>query len=711
MKIYQTSEIRNIALVGAAKSGKTTLAEAMMFQCGIINRLGNIDDKNTISDYRPIEIAKQNSVSSTLLFGEHNGKKINIIDTPGFPGYKGDVYSAMHVAGTAVVVINATEGPEIGTERYVNHAKETNKPLFFVLNHIDHENINFDENISKLKDEFGDKVTLIQYPINAGLEYDSLIDVMRMEMHKYPADGGQPEVLPIPEEHQEKAAELHQTLVEAAAEGDDELMEKFFEQDGLDEADIMRGLKLGLLNGDVLPLLVTAARKNFGVIRLMDFIVNNAPAPDTNAKHETVDGSKTFTCNADDPTTLFIFKTSVEQHLGELSFFKVMGGKVSEGQDLVSSTKGSKERISQIMCIAGKKREKVTEMCAGDIGATIKLKDAFTNGTLYDPKHEAILTPVEYPDPVNTVAVKAVNSADEEKLGTALNEIHKIDPTIVIEYSRELKQILLKGFGELHINTVKWYLENEYKVEVETFAPKIPYRETITKEATSSYRHKKQSGGSGQFGEVHLMIQPYHEGMEPQKTYPIRDQQIYDMEWGGKLVMNSCIVGGSIDAKFFPAILKGLMDRMEEGPLTGSYARDIVVNIFDGKMHPVDSNEISFKTAGRNAFSQAFKEAGPKIMEPIYLVEVKVPEEKMGEVMTDLQGRRAIIEGMEGAGKYQFIKAKVPLAEMDRYSTALSSLTSGRAEFSLKYDSYQAVPGDVQQKLLKEYEESQDKED
>ncbi|MDZ7776222.1 MAG: elongation factor G [Bacteroidales bacterium] len=711
MKVYQTQDIRNIALVGSAKSGKTSLAEAMLFESGQINRLGSIDDKNTVSDYRPIELDKQNSVLSTLLFVEHNSKKINILDTPGFPDYKGEVIAALNVADTAVVTVNAQNGPEIGTERYVNYAKEYGTPVIFVLNHIDHENINFEENLRKMKEEFGEKVTLIQYPVNAGLEFDSVVDVMQMKMFKFPENGGKPEVLDIPDEEKERAEELHQKLVEAAAEGDEELMEKFFEEDTLAEEDIIYGLRLGLKKGDVYPMLITAAKKNKGAARLMDFITNNVPSPDQFSKRSTQDGSKEFTCSPDDPATLFVFKTSIEQHLGEVSYFKVYGGKVAEGQDMISSHKGAKERISQVMAITGKKREKLPEMLPGDIGATIKLKDAHTNSTLYDPKHPAELKKMEFPEPIHVVAIKPVNSSDDEKLGAALNEIHKIDPTMIVEYSRELKQILLKGYGELHINTVKWYLVNQHNIEIEMYSPKIPYRETITKEASSSYRHKKQSGGSGQFGEVHMMIQPYTEGMEEQKVYPIRDQQVYEMEWGGKLVLNNCIVGGSIDAKFFPAILKGLMERMEEGPLTGSYARDIVVNVFDGKMHPVDSNEISFKTAGRNAFSQAFKEAGPKIMEPIYFIEVKVPEAKMGDVMTDLQGRRAIIEGMEGEGKYQYIRAKVPLAEMDRYSTALSSLTSGRAEHSMKFDSYQAVPGDIQQKLLKEYEESQGEEE
>lgn len=710
MKVYQTQDIRNVNFAGAAKSGKTTLAEAILYESGFINRLGNIDDKNTVSDYRPIEQDKQNSVSSTVLYTEHKNKKLNIIDTPGFPDYKGEVITSMNVTDTSVIAINAHNGVETGTEKHFNYAEKYGLPVVFVMNHVDHENINFDNILKQMREEFGDKIALIQYPVNAGLEFNSVIDLLQMKMLRYPEDGGKPEVLDIPDEEKDRAEELHGSLIESAAEGKEELMEKFFEDESLTEEEINEGLKLGLKNRDIFPLLITSAKKNMGPERVMDFLVNNVPSPDMISKRETEDGQKEFTCKPDDPTSLFIFKTSMEQHLGEVSFFKVYGGKATEGMDVISTQRENKERISQVMVMAGKKRDKVEEMLPGDIGATIKLKEAQTNVTLADPKHVAPLKKVQFPAPVHIVAIKAANSSDDEKLGVALNEINRIDPTLIVEFSRELKQTLIKGYGELHINTAKWYIENHYNIDIEIFSPKIPYRETITKRAFASYRHKKQSGGAGQFGEIYIMIEPYYEGMEDQKDYPIRDQQIYDMEWGGKLILNNCIVGGAIDTKFIPAILKGLMERMEEGPLTGSYARDIVVNVYDGKMHPVDSNEVSFKTAARNAFSDAFKQAGPKILEPVYYVEVMVPEDKMGDVMTDLQGRRAIIEGMEGEGKYQRIRAKVPLAEMDRYSTALSSLTSGQAEFTMNFDSYQAVPGDLQQKLLKEYEEQQKEE-
>jgi len=488
-------------------------------------------------------------------------------------------------------------------------------------------------------------------------------------------------------------------------------MEKFFEADTLTEEEILQGLRKGLLNRDVFPLLVSAATKNIGSYRILDFIANNVPAPDQIGSRTTVDGEKELTCKADDPTALFIYKTSKEHHLGEVSFFKVFGGEVVEGMDLISSNKGTKERLSQIMLMNGKNRDKVEKLYAGDFGAAIKLKDVKTNTTLCEAKNNiGALEPIVFPEPFHIIAINPVNSSDDEKMGLAINEMHKVDPTLQIEFSRELKQTLVKAYGELHIKTMKWYLDNEYKIETEIFSPKIAYRETITKSAKADYRHKKQSGGSGQFGEVHMLIEPYIEGMEDQTEFPVRKQEVYELEWGGKLILNNCIVGGSIDAKYFPAIYKGLMERMEEGPLTGSYARDIVVNVYDGKMHPVDSNEISFKLAARHAFSTAFKQAGPKIMEPVYLVEVLVPEDKMGDTMTDLQGRRAIIEGMEGQGKYQLLKAKVPLAEMDRYATALSSITSGKGEYTMVYDSYQPVPGDVQTELLKKYEAEQEEE-
>lgn len=711
MKVYQKNDVRNVALLGGAKTGKTTLAESMAFKGGVISRKGSVEDKNTLSDYRDIELARQNSVSSTLIYTEYNDKKINIIDNPGFIDYVGDVYASLKVCETALMLVSASNGVEVGTEMHFRAASNVNQPLAFVINGLDHEKAKFDEVITELRDFFGNKVTIAQYPVNAGTDFDSVIDLMEMKMYKYPKGGGKPSVEDIPAGEADKAEELQATLIEAAAEGDDELMEKFFEEGTLTAEEIAKGLKLGLLSRACFPVLCTAAKEDVGMEGLMNFIINTCPIPGR-GKNETTDKEVTMTCNADDPTSVFVFKTGIESHLGEVVYFKVMGGTIEEGMDLMNAKNDGKERIPQLLVVAGKNREKVSKISAGDLGATIKLKDTRTNDTLLVPKsNSGKISPIYHPEPIYWTAIKAVNSSDDEKLGLALNELHKIDPTLGVTYNRELKQQIVSGLGEVHINTMKWYLDNTYKIDVELFPPKIPYRETITKIANASYRHKKQSGGSGQFGEVHMRIQPYVENYAKPTDIPVRDTQEYPLDWGGKLIFNNCIVGGAIDARFMPAILKGIMERIETGPLTGSYARDIIVYVYDGKMHPVDSNEISFKLAGKYSFADAFKKAGPKIMEPVYDVAVTVPEDLMGGVMTDLQNRRALVMGMDPEGKYQTIRAQVPQAEMNRYSTTLSSLTSGRATYTMKFKEYRQVPSDVQDKLLKEYAEQQSEED
>lgn len=706
MKVYETKNIRNIALIGGAKSGKTTLAESMLFEGKIINRRGTVEDHSTVSDYRQIETEREHSVHSSFLHTLYNDVKINILDTPGFSDYVGEVIAALSVTDTAVFMINGQAGVEATSETAWRQAEKANSPVVFSVNQLDHHGANFDETVRSVKDYFGDKATVVQYPVNAGEGFSTIIDLILMKQLKFKDGGGEPEISDIPDAEKSKAEELHLALVEQAAEGDEALMEKYFENDTLTTEEMREGIRLGMVSRTIFPIMCSSAKHGIGTARILDFIVNSCPSPDMMPEKTAKDG-KTFKCSTSDPTALFIFKTSIEQHLGEVSFFKVYGGDVREGQDLINTRNSDKERITQLFVLSGKNREKVDKVVAGDIAVTIKLKEVITGDTLTDPKIEGAAIPMfEIPNPLYTVAVKADNSNDEEKLAAVLNEMHKTDPTLGIEFSRELKQLLVKSQGEFHINTVKWYLNTIHKIDVEFFAPKVPYRETITKSAKADYRHKKQSGGAGQFGEVHLMIQPYFEGYKDPTDIPVRKSEEHKLAWGGKLIFNNCIVGGAIDARFMPAILKGIMERMNEGPLTGSYARDIVVYIYDGKMHPVDSNEISFKLAGRNAFSMAFKNAGPKIMEPVYDMEVRVPEDMMGAVMTDLQGRRAIIMGMAAEGKNQVIKAKVPLAEIQRYSTSLSSLTSGRGTFSLSFDAYQQVPGDVQDKLLKEYEES-----
>ncbi len=711
MKVYQTDEIRNIALVGGAKAGKTTLSECMLFEAGLINRRGSIDDKNTVSDYREIEHERQNSVSSTVLYAEYNGKKVNIIDTPGFDDFVGEVISALKVADTSVMVINAQNGVEVGAEISWRYTSNHNTPVVFAINHLEYEKSNFDETIRQLKAQFGSHVTICQYPVNAGLGFDSVVDLIKMKMYKFPEDGGKPKILDIPDSGKDKAQEMQAELIEAAAENDEGLMETFFENGTLTEDEMRTGIKLGLIDRGMFPVFCINAKHNMGVGRLMEFITNVAPAPYEMPPVKTTDG-KELNYDPASPTSLLVFKTSIESHLGEVSFFKVYNGEVTESNDLVNGNNATKERLSQLFIFAGKNREKMGKVAPGDIAATIKLKNTATNQTLNNPKvsHD-IIEPIDFPAPKIQMSVKATTQGDEEKLNAILQEMHKVDKTFTIKYSKELKQLIAGGMGELHLNLIKWIVENLEKIPMEYFTTKIPYRETITKNAKQMYRHKKQSGGSGQFGEVYMMIEPYSEGMSWTSEFTVRGSEEVQLDWGGKLILNNCIVGGAIDARFLPAIMKGLMEKMEDGPLTGSYARDIVVYVYDGKMHPVDSNEISFKLASRHAFKEAFKNAGPKILEPIYDVEVIVPEEKMGDVMTDLQGRRALIMGMEADGHYQKIKARVPLAEMNRYSTILSSITSGRAMYSLKFAEYAPVPVDVQTILLKAYEEGQAEED
>ncbi len=726
MKAYQTNEIKNIAILGGAKSGKTTMVESMLFEGGVIKRRGSIDDKTTASDYRDIELERQNSISASVLYTLYQGKKINIIDTPGFDDFVGEVVSTLKVTDTAIMVVNAQNGVEVGTEIAWRHASKMNSPVIFAINHLEHENSNFDETITQMKANFGGGITTVQYPLNAGLGFNSFIDLIKMKLYKYADDGGKAEILDIPDDEKAKAEELQASMIEDLAASDESLMEIFFENGTLSEDEMRSGLKTGLTTRGFFPVMCINAKHNMGVDRLLEFIVNNVPSPDEMPAIKTKDG-KELGCNPSDPTTAFVFKTTMESHLGEVIFMKVYGGEITEGMDMNNANTSTKERISQLFAFCGKNREKLDKVYAGDIFATIKLKNTQTNNTLNALKNTTEeIEPIVFPNPKYRTAIKALNQADDEKLGMALNEIRKSDPTIIAGYSKELRQLIVEGQGELHLNILKWQLENQYKILIEFLTPKIPYRETITRVSQANYLHKKQSGGSGQFGEVYMLIEPYIEGApEPKKfklkqqikmssvnplsiikgdsevTVNVRGKDEIELEWGGKLMFYNCIVGGAIDTRFLPAILKGIMERIERGPLTGSYARDIRVMVYDGKMHSVDSNEISFKLAGRNAFSLAFKEAGPKIMEPIYDVVIMVPEDKMGGVLTDLQGRRAIIMGMEGGT----IKARVPLAEMNRYSTALSSLTSGRASYEMTFAEYVQVPSDIQDKLLKAYEE------
>lgn len=715
MKVYQTNEIKNIALLGNDGSGKTTLTESLLFEAGIISRRGRITQKNTVSDYFPVEQEYGYSVFSTVYHVEWNNKKLNIIDCPGSDDFVGAALTALEVTDTAVLLINGQYGPEVGTQNHFRYTEKLKKPVIFLVNQLDAEKCDFNSSLERLQEIYGSKVVPIQYPLNEGPDFNSLIDVLLMKKYSWAPGGGAPTIEDIPESEKEKAMELHKALVEAAAENDEGLMEKFFETETLSEDELREGIRKGLVTRSIFPVFCVCAGKDMGVRRLMEFLGNVVPHVDEMPKVHNTRGEE-IAIDANGPESLYFFKTGVEPHIGEVQYFKVMSGSVKPGDDLTNADRGSKERLGQIFCAAGANRMPVDQMVAGDIGCTVKLKDVKTGNTLNGKDCDNRFDFIKYPNPKYSRAIKAEKEADTEKMMTALTRMRQEDPTWIVEQSKELRQTIVRGQGEFHLRTLKWRLENIDKIQVEYSEPRIPYRETITKSAQAEYRHKKQSGGAGQFGEVHLIVEPYADGMPDPATYKvngvetkmnIKSREEIDLEWGGKLVFINTVVGGAIDARFMPAILKGVMEKMERGPLTGSYARDVRVIVYDGKMHPVDSNELSFMLAARNAFSEAFKAAAPKILEPIYDLEVYVPADLTGDVMSDLQGRRALIMGMDMENGYQKLQAKIPLKELSNYSIALSSLTGGRASFTTKFASYELIPNDLQQQLISEHTEEE----
>ena len=716
MRVYQTNEIKNIALIGAKGSGKTTLAESMLFEAGVIKRRGTVEAKNTVSDFMNLGY----SVFPTVFHVEWNNKKLNIIDCPGSDDFIGGTITALNVTDQAVILINGQYGPEVGTQNNFRYTEKLKKPVIFLVNQLDSEKCDFDNIINTMKDIYGDKCVQVQYPLQTGPDFNSLIDVLIMKKLSWSKDGGEPKREDIPEEEMEKAMELHHKLVEAAAENDDELMEKFFDDKPLTEDELRLGIRKGLVTRSIFPVFCVDAHKDMGVQRLMEFLGNVVPFVEDMPPYRNTRGEEVLH-KSDGPESLYFFKTGMEPHIGEVSYFKVMSGSVKSGDDLTNADRGSKERLGQIYACAGANRIPVDELKAGDLGCTVKLKDVKTGNTLNAKECDGQRFDfIEYPRPKYARAIKANNPQDTEKLMAALLKMRQEDPTWVVDQNKELRQTIVHGQGEFHLRTLKWRLENNEKLQVTYSEPRIPYRETITKKGKAEYRHKKQSGGAGQFGEVHLIVEPYAEGMPDPVSYKfdgqefkmnIKSKEERDLPWGGKLQFINSVVGGAIDLRFMPAILKGIMDCMERGPLTGSYARDVRVVVYDGKMHPVDSNELSFTLAARHAFSDAFKNSGPKILEPIYDLEVYVPSDFMGDVMSDLQGRRSVIMGMDSEAGYEKLMAKIPLKELSNYSVALSSLTGGRASFITKFASYELVPNDIQQKLIAAHEAEVDEDE
>jgi elongation factor G len=702
MAEFDTSHVKNIVLLGHAGSGKTTLAECMLFEAGIVNRRGTIAERNTTGDYHELEQERGNSIFSKLLHTKWRGYKINILDTPGYDDFTGEVISALRVADTGVMLVNAAMGVEVGTDVIWEYTEKFKTPMILAINKLDDDKADFDKTVAEAKSHFGNKIVVVQYPRQQGAGFHEIIDVLRMTLYKFKDTGGKPEKLPIPDDEQAKADALHKELIEAIASNDETLMEKYFDKGELSEDEMKEGMKKAMINHDLFPLFCLSAERNMGSGRLMGFIDNVCPAANEMPPQITKRGDK-LTCDASGPACIFVYKTVSEPHVGELSFFKVYSGTVKSGMDLENEITGVSEKINQLFLVEGNKRTNINELVAGDIGATLKLKNTHVNNTLHIKGKNYELNPIAFPSPNMTVAIETIKKGEEEKLSQALHQLREEDPTLIVEISAELHQTLIHCQGDMHLAVAKWKIEHNNKLEVKFVKPKIPYRETIRKMSEANYRHKKQSGGSGQFGEVFMRIEPWHEGMPEPNGLNVRARDTYELDWGGKLVFYNCIVGGAIDVRFLPSILKGVMEKMQNGPLTGSYARDIRVSVYDGKMHPVDSNDISFKIAGLQAFRQAFQQADPQILEPIYQVEVLCPDDLTGAVMGDLQSRRAIVEGIDTERNFQKIIAKVPLAEMDGYSSSIRSITQGRAKFKMHFQEYTALPFDLQRKLIDEY--------
>ena len=698
MKIYDDKHIKNVVFVGAHNSGKTTLAETMLFEAGLLNRRGTVENKNTVSDYHDVEHERGNSIFATPLHTEWRNYKINIIDTPGLDDFIGEIISSIRVADTIVTVLNAQQGVEVGTEIIWNYIDNYHKPTLFVINQIDHINAKFDESFNSIKNLVGNNAVKIQYPLVVD-GAQCIVDVLKMKMYKFPPEGGKPEKLEIPDDQKEFANKLNNELIEKAAENDETLMELFFDKGTLNEDEMRAGIKAGMLNHDLFPVFCVSALNDMGTGRLMGFIDNVAPAAADLKPEQSVEG-KQVVSSKESPTALFVFKTVYQPNLGQITFFKVMSGEVRLNDKLTNSKNGETEVINQLFIMDGKERQPVTKLTVGDIGATLKLKYTETNDTLASATNSITIKPIKFPQPRIKKAVFSVNTKDEEKLSDSLKKIHSQDPTVEISFSKEAKQLILSCQGDLHLATIDWALKNIYGVEARFEKPKIAFRETIQRSSTSNYRHKKQSGGSGQFAEVHLKIEPWYENMEEPQGFNIRGKEEVDLSWGGKLIFYNCIVGGVIDQRYLPSIMKGVLEVMEEGLLVSSYIRDVRVMVYDGKMHSVDSNDISFKIAGAHAFKEAFLNANPKLLEPVMELTVKVPEEMVGNVMTDLQARRSMIQGVESNNNYQVLKCLTPEAELYSFSTDLRSLTQGRATFKSSFASYQPVPVNVQKELV-----------
>jgi len=699
MTVSSTTDIRNVALVGHQGSGKTALAEALLHASGAIGRLGSVDEGTTQSDYHPSEKERGISIFTSLLHAAWNGRKVNILDTPGYADFSSEVIAAMKVTDTALCVLDARSGVEVGTEEAWSYGEQTETPSVFVVNHIDHAEASFASIVDEIEDRFERGATVVQFPAGEGTR--SIIDVLRMKQFHYPEGETEPEVQPIDDAFRDRAQELHETLVEDIAANDEELMETYFEQGELTEEQMREGLRTAMVGRELFPIFVTSATEEIGVSRLLSFIDNVCPSPNA-CPVEAEDGS-TLIPNPRADTVAFVYRTMAQEHVGEYSYVRVYDGTLESGQDLENAASGATERIGQMYVLNGTDRDNVPRLVAGDLGALVKLDDTNTNDTLRAPDSDVVIPPIQFPEPRYKMAVEATESGTEDKLAQGLHQITAEDPSLRYEHDPILNQLTLSGQGEMHLQIAQSRLQRRAGVEVRFTKPRISYRETIEGRAMADYRHKKQSGGAGEFADISLLVEPLDGDFDPPDFVTVRGEDTVETEWDAEIHFVNAIVGGVIDMnKFFSSIQKGILNAMEEGPVAGFPVGDIRVCIYDGGMHPVDSNEAAFKRAAYECFRNAFHDATPTLREPIYEVTVTTPDEYTGDIISDLNTRRGRIQGINTQGALQRINAEVPEAELHKYSTTLRSITHGRGLHTTRFSHYESMPGNVQAEVVEE---------
>lgn len=697
MKEFSPDSIKNIALIGHAGSGKTSLNEMLLYAAGSTTRLGKVEEGNTISDYTANEIEKKISISLSASNLVWQNKKINILDCPGFPDFEGEMKAGIHVCDTGVLVVKSVEGVEVGTEHAIDYIKHDNKNFAVVVNKVDHERSDYDNVFNHIHERISKNAVVITYPLNQGMAFDTVVDVLKMKAYTYGAPGSKGVTeIDIPTQHLEKAQEYHTMLLEKIAESDAELMDSYFNDGELTPEELVKGMRLAFHEHAFIPVFAVSSTKGVGVNNFLDFVANYFQTAEDAGEIEAAkkgSGEKVLIKpNPNGEPVLFVFKIISEQHVGELSLFRLYSGTIKAGMDLINNGNDKPERLSQIYILNGHNRQDVSQLVCGDIGAVVKLKDTHTNNTLTSKNYTVVLPHIDFPVPAIRGAIIPKAKGDEDKIAQCLHTLHEEDPSFNVKFDPEIAQTIIYGQGELQLSLAVKRLKERYNVDVDLVEPKIPYREAIKGRADSvEYKHKKQSGGRGQFAHVFFKMEPKPRG----EGYEFVD----------------AIVGGVVPGRFIPAVEKGIVEQMVKGVVAGYPVIDVKVTLFDGKHHDVDSDEMSFKLASAQCFRKAFALCKPCLLEPIYEVTIKVPEECMGDVMGDINTKRGRILGMESDGHFQIIKANVPLSELYKYSSTLRSLTSGRGIHFRKFSHYEEVPKDIESKIIDEYNKSRQEED